>query len=43
MAMDFGLTGYDAEGCKQLFEMLRPLRIAAGDFEEPEPPEPGAV
>jgi DNA-binding MarR family transcriptional regulator len=36
MAMDFGLTGYDAEGCKQLFEMLRPLRIAAGDFEDAE-------
>ncbi|WP_042428290.1 MarR family winged helix-turn-helix transcriptional regulator [Streptacidiphilus anmyonensis] len=41
MAMDFGLTGYDAEGCKQLFEMLRPLRIAAGDFEDAE--ESGAV
>jgi DNA-binding MarR family transcriptional regulator len=34
MAMDFGLVGYDAEGCKELFDMLRPLRIAAGDFEE---------
>ena len=41
MAMDFGLTGYDAEGCKHLFEMLRPLRIAAGDFEDSE--ESGAV
>ncbi|MEY9877160.1 DNA-binding MarR family transcriptional regulator [Streptacidiphilus sp. MAP12-33] len=44
MAMDFGLTGYDAEGCKQLFEMLRPLRIAAGDFEDrQEAQESGAV
>jgi DNA-binding MarR family transcriptional regulator len=45
MAMDFGLNGYDAEGCKRLFEMLRPLRIAAGDFEDAEPvvdPDPNA-
>ncbi|WP_042374047.1 MarR family winged helix-turn-helix transcriptional regulator [Streptacidiphilus neutrinimicus] len=45
MAMDFGLTGYDAEGCKELFAMLRPLRIAAGDFEDAElsvDPEPNA-
>lgn len=34
MAMDFGLEAYDAEGCAEIFAMLRPLRIAAGDFEE---------
>ena len=32
VAMDFGLSGYDDEGCRGLFEVLRPLRIAAGDF-----------
>jgi hypothetical protein len=32
VAMDFGLTGYDEAECRELFEMLRPLRIAAGDF-----------
>lgn len=34
MAMDFGLRPYDAEECRQIFELLRPLRLAAGDFEE---------
>ncbi|CAM5347269.1 MarR family winged helix-turn-helix transcriptional regulator [Streptomyces purpurascens] len=34
MAMDFGLGAYDAEECGEIFAMLRPLRIAAGDFEE---------
>ncbi|CAM5351014.1 DNA-binding MarR family transcriptional regulator OS=Streptomyces violarus OX=67380 GN=FHS41_002176 PE=4 SV=1 [Streptomyces violarus] len=34
MAMDFGLGVYDAEECAEIFAMLRPLRIAAGDFEE---------
>ncbi|MCZ9347205.1 MarR family transcriptional regulator, partial [Streptomyces sp. TRM76130] len=34
MAMDFGLGAYDAEECGQIFAMLRPLRVAAGDFEE---------
>ncbi|MFC7220813.1 MarR family winged helix-turn-helix transcriptional regulator [Streptomyces polyrhachis] len=33
MAMDFGLSAYDAEECAEIFAMLRPLRIAAGDFE----------
>ncbi|MEU6813605.1 MarR family transcriptional regulator [Streptomyces sp. NPDC046860] len=33
MAMDFGLGAYDAEGCADVFEILRPLRVAAGDFE----------
>ena len=32
VAMDFGLSGYDEEGCRGLFDVLRPLRIAAGDF-----------
>lgn len=34
MAMDFGLGTYDAEECAEIFAMLRPLRVAAGDFEE---------
>lgn len=34
MAMDFGLGVYDAEGCGEIFRMLRPLRIAAEDFED---------
>jgi DNA-binding MarR family transcriptional regulator len=33
MAMDFGLGVYDAEDCSGIFEMLRPLRVAAGDFD----------
>ncbi|MDB5159736.1 MAG: putative MarR family transcriptional regulator [Mucilaginibacter sp.] len=35
VAMDFGLGGYDEAGCRELFEVLRPLRVAAGDFEDP--------
>ncbi|MFF0727850.1 MarR family winged helix-turn-helix transcriptional regulator [Streptomyces sp. NPDC004134] len=34
MAMDFGLGAYDEEQCAEIFAMLRPLRIAAGDFEQ---------
>jgi DNA-binding MarR family transcriptional regulator len=34
MAMDFGLGAYDAEECHEIFALLRPLRIAAGDFDE---------
>ncbi|WP_200303882.1 MarR family winged helix-turn-helix transcriptional regulator [Streptomyces adelaidensis] len=34
MAMDFGLGAYDAEECAEIFAMLRPLRVAAGDFDE---------
>ncbi|GAA4864833.1 MarR family transcriptional regulator [Kitasatospora terrestris] len=32
MAVDFGLEGYDEQQCRQVFELLRPLRITAGDF-----------
>ncbi|GAA2750808.1 MarR family transcriptional regulator [Kitasatospora cinereorecta] len=32
MAIDFGLEGYDADQCQQVFDLLRPLRVAAGDF-----------
>lgn len=32
--MEFGLGVYDAEECAEIFAMLRPLRIAAKDFEE---------
>ncbi|MCN9240171.1 MarR family transcriptional regulator [Streptomyces sp. RY43-2] len=34
MAMDFGLGAYDAEECGEIFAMLRPLRVAAGDFKD---------
>ncbi|KRV49432.1 MarR family transcriptional regulator [Wenjunlia vitaminophila] len=34
MAVDFGLDVYDGQGCKEIFELLRPLRVGAGDFEE---------
>jgi DNA-binding MarR family transcriptional regulator len=34
MAMDFGLSSYDEDGCRAIFEVLRPLRVAAGDFAE---------
>ncbi|HEY5832772.1 MarR family winged helix-turn-helix transcriptional regulator [Streptomyces sp.] len=34
IAMDFGLGAYDSEECGEIFALLRPLRIAAGDFEE---------
>ena len=34
VTMDFGLSAYDAEQCAQIFAVLRPLRIAAGDFAE---------
>ena len=33
MAMDFGLGAYDAEECAEIFAMLRPLRVAAQDFD----------
>ncbi|GHF50630.1 MarR family transcriptional regulator [Streptomyces mashuensis] len=32
MAMDFGLGAYDAEECGEIFRLLRPLRVASGDF-----------
>ncbi|MEU3754110.1 MarR family transcriptional regulator [Streptomyces olivoreticuli] len=34
MAMDFGLGAYGADECGAIFEMLRPLRVAAEDFAE---------
>lgn len=34
MAMDFGLSAYDEEECREIFAMLRPLRVAARDFED---------
>ncbi|MBP8534912.1 MarR family winged helix-turn-helix transcriptional regulator [Streptomyces sp. MK37H] len=34
MAMEFGLGVYDAEDCGRIFEMLRPLRVAAEDFDD---------
>ncbi|MFK0190739.1 MarR family winged helix-turn-helix transcriptional regulator [Kitasatospora sp. NPDC090308] len=35
VAVEFGLDGYDADACREVFDLLRPLRIAAGDFEAP--------
>ncbi|MFJ6213069.1 MarR family winged helix-turn-helix transcriptional regulator [Streptomyces sp. NPDC092296] len=43
VAMEFGLEAYDAEQCQEVFELLRPLRIAAGDFTEPEPEQQPAA
>ncbi|MFI7276434.1 MarR family winged helix-turn-helix transcriptional regulator [Streptomyces sp. NPDC049879] len=45
MAMDFGLGAYDAEECGEIFAMLRPLRVAALDFETRDDgaPAPGAA
>jgi DNA-binding MarR family transcriptional regulator len=34
VAMEFGLGTYDAEECGEIFALLRPLRIAAGYFED---------
>ncbi|MFK8849165.1 MarR family winged helix-turn-helix transcriptional regulator [Streptomyces sp. Ac-502] len=34
MAMEFGLGAYSAEECGEIFAMLRPLRVAAGDFRD---------
>jgi DNA-binding MarR family transcriptional regulator len=34
MEMDFGLGAYDAQECAEIFAMLRPLRVAAQDFED---------
>ncbi|QKW09238.1 MarR family transcriptional regulator [Streptomyces sp. NA04227] len=34
MEMDFGLRAYDEEECGEIFALLRPLRVAAQDFEE---------
>ncbi|MFG7943510.1 MULTISPECIES: MarR family winged helix-turn-helix transcriptional regulator [Streptomyces] len=44
MAMDFGLGAYDDETLDEIFRLLRPLRVAAGDFtedagEQPLPPQ----
>ncbi|MFD9126917.1 MarR family winged helix-turn-helix transcriptional regulator [Kitasatospora sp. NPDC059571] len=42
MDIDFGLEGYGAGQCAQIFDVLRPLRIAAGDFVPPAEPAPPA-
>src|SRR4051794_14451621 len=34
MAMEFGLGVYGGEECAEIFAMLRPLRVGAGDFED---------
>ncbi|MER8001578.1 MarR family transcriptional regulator [Streptomyces sp. NPDC095613] len=34
MKMDFGLGAYDTDQCAEIFSMLRPLRVAAQDFED---------
>jgi hypothetical protein len=35
MAMDFGLEGYTEAQCHEVFDLLRPLRVDAGDFTLP--------
>ncbi len=35
MAMEFGLSSYDDEACEGIFTLLRPLRVAAHDFDDP--------
>ncbi|MGW0657477.1 MarR family transcriptional regulator [Streptodolium elevatio] len=37
VARDFGLGVYDADACADIFRMLLPLRVDAGDFKESEP------
>ncbi len=32
MDMEFGLGAYDARQCAEIFALLRPLRVASGDF-----------
>ncbi len=34
IAAEFGMDAYDAEECAEIFALLRPLRVAAEDFEE---------
>ncbi|MEV4556550.1 MarR family transcriptional regulator [Kitasatospora sp. NPDC049285] len=41
MAVDFGLEGYDEQDCQNVFDLLRPLRVAAGDFALPRQEGPG--
>ncbi|MFD8480145.1 MarR family winged helix-turn-helix transcriptional regulator [Kitasatospora sp. NPDC059673] len=41
MAVDFGLEGYGEDDCREVFELLRPLRVAAGDFDLPHQEGPG--
>ncbi|WP_107401866.1 MarR family winged helix-turn-helix transcriptional regulator [Streptomyces oceani] len=38
MAMDFGLGAYDSGGCEEIFALLRPLRVAAQDFDSDDEP-----
>jgi DNA-binding MarR family transcriptional regulator len=38
-AADFGLGGFQDGQLKEIFDLFRELRLAAGDF-KPEPPEP---
>ncbi|UED83989.1 MarR family winged helix-turn-helix transcriptional regulator [Streptomyces profundus] len=35
MAADFGLGVYDEGQCQDIFDLLRPLRLAARDFDDP--------
>ncbi|OKJ07440.1 MarR family winged helix-turn-helix transcriptional regulator [Kitasatospora sp. CB01950] len=41
MAVEFGLEGYDEAACREVFDLLRPLRVAAGDFDLPRQEGPG--
>jgi len=37
MAAEFGLGRYDGDQLKEMFDLLRDLRLAAGDFSDGEP------
>jgi len=41
MAAEFGLGRYDGDQLKEMFDLLRDLRMAAGDFTDGEPAAPG--
>jgi len=43
MREEFGLGVYDAEACEEIFRLLRPLRVAAHDFEAPAPKARGTL
>ena len=42
MAAEFGLSRYDGDQLKEMFDLLRGLRLAAGDFSDGDPAAAGA-
>jgi len=43
MAAGFGMAGYDREQLREIFALLRGLRVAAGDFTPAEPSDEGGA